>query len=706
MVEIDQPITSPDQDRLGRHELVRNLAAEIWGIDTKSQGCVVGLLGGWGSGKTSLLNMLRAELATHDTPVLMFDPWLFSGANDLVACFFKDTAEQLLQHQSRTTQDLTAVATALLKYQGVLSALISMSPMGGPWAQLFQSVTSVFNQQKPAADLNQKRAKLGKQLSKLKKPIIVVVDDIDRLETEEIRDIFKLVRLTGNFPNIIYILAFDRFRVEQALSRDEPGLGRKYIEKIIQIAIDVPVIPDETIANQIASGLDGMIEDMVRQNLSGQFGYFDDDTWDRALFAIILPLIRNMRDLRKYIASVQPTLRALGGDMALVDILVLETVRLFLPETFSALIASEDILTASERSAADMRQLAAIITSAGDQSAVAQHLLDIIFLKRKLPRRGWTDASLHLWSVDYKSYWATNRRVFDRYLEARSSVYDGEQIYDKLGNPEKLDRALNEMERATRIRDTKSLIAGIRNHLAKEWSKDSYPPNIVVRDIVLLLKHLPAIKQMTEEEDGNMFTVRSDKIVVGRIIAALLIQLDDYATIKKTVEQCLRQIEPLTLRLLLILQLRSLSDIPRMTKLQATLENNLRRELAGCSTHRLATEPDPLRLLAWAKSSDSSFSMPNFTPELDQALLLDTYDKNTVWLHELSEVCGGRSGALALIQRVVNSNNGAASNPIVTDLAQPLLQLASSMPDELHNAYWTKNMPLRPPRGSPQVSSQ
>lgn len=87
------------------------------------------------------------------------------------------------------------------------------------------------------------RDKVSKALKKLDKPLIVVLDDIDRLSTPEIRDIFKLVRLTASFPNIIYILAFDRVRVEQALG--EQGIsGRDYLEKILQLVADLPVIPD------------------------------------------------------------------------------------------------------------------------------------------------------------------------------------------------------------------------------------------------------------------------------------------------------------------------------------------------------------------------------------------------------------------------------------------------------------------------------
>src|SRR5271156_3062672 len=66
--------------------------------------------------------------------------------------------------------------------------------------------------------ISARRAKLQNALAELKKPIVVAVDDIDRLSTSEIRDVFKLVRLTASFPNVIYVVAFDRARVETALS--------------------------------------------------------------------------------------------------------------------------------------------------------------------------------------------------------------------------------------------------------------------------------------------------------------------------------------------------------------------------------------------------------------------------------------------------------------------------------------------------------
>ena len=54
------------------------------------------------------------------------------------------------------------------------------------------------------------KEQVTKALGSLEHPIVVIIDDIDRLDRAEIREIFKLVRLAANFPNVIYLLSFDR----------------------------------------------------------------------------------------------------------------------------------------------------------------------------------------------------------------------------------------------------------------------------------------------------------------------------------------------------------------------------------------------------------------------------------------------------------------------------------------------------------------
>jgi predicted KAP-like P-loop ATPase len=221
-----------------------------------------------------------------------------------------------------------------------------------------------------------RRAAVDKALAKLEKPIVVVLDDIDRLSTSEIRDVFKLVRLTASFPNIVYIVAFDRERVEEALS--EQGVpGRAYLEKILQVAVDLPVVPFQVLNQQIFTAIDGALAGIETP------GRFDEQIWPDAFMEIIRPLIRNMRDVRRYAASIHGTVKSLGGQIALADILSLEAIRVFLPDVFKLLHDTLSALTnvgGNHRESPQMKaQIEALFTAGGPHKEVVQAMIERLF---------------------------------------------------------------------------------------------------------------------------------------------------------------------------------------------------------------------------------------------------------------------------------------------------------------------------------------
>src|SRR6266699_362159 len=90
----DNPIRNSAQDVLGRAQVAIHFAEQILSLDA-SEGVVVGVLGPWGSGKTSLINLARHEFERSCVPILEFNPWMFSGAEQLVESFFVELAAQL-----------------------------------------------------------------------------------------------------------------------------------------------------------------------------------------------------------------------------------------------------------------------------------------------------------------------------------------------------------------------------------------------------------------------------------------------------------------------------------------------------------------------------------------------------------------------------------------------------------------------------------
>lgn len=205
----DNPIKTVDEDKFERTPVANSFAEQVLRIDA-SEGLVIGVLGPWGSGKTSFLNLAEKRFSERASAVVEFNPWMFSGTEQLVDSFFIEISSQL-KRKGLKDPKLVVIADRLENYGEVFAGL-GWLPVVGTWIERGRGVSKVLSnvlkeRKKGTAD---KRDSLREGLLELERPIVVTIDDIDRLSTQEIRDIFKLVRLTASFPNIIYVLAFDR----------------------------------------------------------------------------------------------------------------------------------------------------------------------------------------------------------------------------------------------------------------------------------------------------------------------------------------------------------------------------------------------------------------------------------------------------------------------------------------------------------------
>lgn len=455
----DRPIESADEDRLGRAPFARAIAAQI--LDAPAlESYVVAVMGPWGSGKTSMVNMIAEEATLRsDSAVVKFNPWIFSGAEQLVSFFFRELAAQFTELSSGK---LSGVAASFRKYAGLFESAVKFVPNVGV---AIASIVSVAKEASGALaegpSLEQQRTKLRELLSKMDRRIIVLVDDIDRLRRDEIRELVKLVRLTGDFPNIVYVLAFDRRRVESALGDDAEG-GRAYLEKIVQVAYDVP-LPVEAdlrklLIDEISSATEGI-----------PHAPFEEMDWNNILHDVILPLVRSARDVRRYANSLPATLRVIGEEIALPDVLALEAVRVFLPETFASLPRLVDALTSRRDGfgrdiASEAHKLAVVhlVEAAGDRQEVIRALISRLF-----PQGNRFLGGPH-YSGDFSRAWHRKRRVADAevlryYLQRRlpegvlpaaevhaafSLLHDRRRLSDMLDvlEPERLENLLGRLE--------------------------------------------------------------------------------------------------------------------------------------------------------------------------------------------------------------------------------------------------------------------
>lgn len=131
----DKPIGSKKDDRLGRSGFAALLAQSLLNLNIQDT-FTVGLFGKWGSGKTSIVNMMLSEIEerqknypkTEKLIAVHFEPWNFSDTDQLLSQFFIR-----LSNEFRSVGDrcLEKIGDALETYSGAFELLHAIPLAGG-----------------------------------------------------------------------------------------------------------------------------------------------------------------------------------------------------------------------------------------------------------------------------------------------------------------------------------------------------------------------------------------------------------------------------------------------------------------------------------------------------------------------------------------------------------------------------------------------
>lgn len=393
----DRPIESATDDRFRRAPLAGLIATYATNAP-KDASVVFALTGPWGAGKTSVLNLVEAQLDPERVVVVRFNPWLFSGTEQLTVQFVRELATQLGQKGG----NLAAVGKKIEAY-GMLLEVGSAIPLVGALAKLVQGAGKVAAAHGEESIL-EARQRVEEALRESERRVLVFVDDIDRLDADEIRHVFKLVRLVADFPNVAYLLSFDRLRVEAALTAGGTD-GGDYIAKIVQSSFDLPPADRTLIQSELTSGLDRALEGKTH-------GPLHEDSWPDILVKVILPLLQTPRDVRRYVNAVVPTVEFIGEEVALQDVLALEAVRVFMAREYAklgGLAAHFTVFLLSDRSPAqDMESAVRGFIEGAKDPTVARDLLRHVF-----PRTQSILDNVHHGS-EWARKWRRDRRVAER----------------------------------------------------------------------------------------------------------------------------------------------------------------------------------------------------------------------------------------------------------------------------------------------------
>lgn len=341
---LDRSIKRSSEDLLDRRSFAL-IVADALMQDNQEGATVVGISGAWGTGKSSVAEMVIEQLESKAT-VVRFDPWMVSAREILTAEFFnvlgkavfpkvdlandKKKRARFYKYASKSLGVLSSVGTVAGGIiPGAYLAAKGVEQVGKVLETAAQGLEALANE----PTLREARDEIARDLQSLKQPILVVIDDIDRLDRNEVRIMLQLVKSIADFPNVRYLLLYDQEQIVDALSSFVHSPGA-FLEKIINQAFDLP----EATTQQRTKLLDDYLTELnLHENLH-------EKTMERlssAFLNILLPGLPTLRHIKRYVATVRALVPGVIKDghrnVDPADFLVLEFVRQYAPGVYTIL---------------------------------------------------------------------------------------------------------------------------------------------------------------------------------------------------------------------------------------------------------------------------------------------------------------------------------------------------------------------------------
>ncbi len=328
----DQPIRSSTEDRFGRAPFAKRIAETIANRPDVSS-LVLGLYGAWGDGKTSVLYMIEERLRVEPNVVVVrFNPWHFTSEEQLIRGFFGTLASALGKVLATKGE---RVGEAIKRYGGLLS-LASTSVAGGAVTISPGQAVQGLGEALSATTLDELKERIERGLSDSGKKVVVLIDDIDRLDRAETHAIFKLVKLSAGFDYTTYLLAFDEAIVAAALGErygeGSQSAGRAFLEKIIQVPLRMPPADASALRHLAYEGVEAALQ-QAEIELSRE----EVDLFTIQFMSGLEPRMATPRQARLYSNALMFSLPLIKGEVNIVDFLLAEGLRVFHPGIHSSI---------------------------------------------------------------------------------------------------------------------------------------------------------------------------------------------------------------------------------------------------------------------------------------------------------------------------------------------------------------------------------
>jgi hypothetical protein len=311
-ITFDLPIHHWSEDRFNRIPFIHSIAHLI----LKEKAPVIAIVGSFGEGKTSILNLLDITLAPRSDLVFVnFSSWLPGDGQILTSSLFATITERL-----KSRYIVPGLAKQLKQFARLLAGTVPK--VGDTLKQFFEEPSQV-----------KQLSSLKSLLSELPVRVVVLVDELDRMDSAELHLLLKAIRGVVDLPNITYVCAFDKNAVVRLINENDALYGQSYLEKFFPIQLAVPRTDQELLSTIFDRKLGAICE-------AYQLLQVEEDK--KAFNEAVLPLwhtsikryLSNFRRMTLFFNAFRMALDPVVTEVNLFDMMVLQLVKMISEETY------------------------------------------------------------------------------------------------------------------------------------------------------------------------------------------------------------------------------------------------------------------------------------------------------------------------------------------------------------------------------------
>ncbi|OJV55562.1 MAG: hypothetical protein BGO31_19590 [Bacteroidetes bacterium 43-16] len=324
---VDEPITIKEKnDLLNRNKFIDVIANRIKSTKTGNSSFAIGIVAKWGYGKTTFINTLLDKFDEDDAIKIELNVWKCNNNTQIIETLFKELRKSLKPYSFTIDNKLEEYAVNLIK---------------GTKSEHFNMFKNVLGLLVKDVSLAGQYDSINKEIKRINKRIIVVFDDLDRLDKKEIYEVIRLIRNTANFGNTFFIAAYDRTYILNAIQDINSYQTHYFLEKIFQLEFTLPPINDSILEQELERRLYNKLteQDKLGYKKLKERGVLYPEIGNADLTSLF---IHSIRDVVRFANSFRLSYEFVKEEVYFPDFFCLELIKYKHPEIFEIIYKEKD----------------------------------------------------------------------------------------------------------------------------------------------------------------------------------------------------------------------------------------------------------------------------------------------------------------------------------------------------------------------------